>query len=106
MKIGYQGVEGSYSTLACQKFAKEKTYSTKGYMTFKLLVEALLDNEVDYSTAIAPTWASASKINTPGMTGYSGKCPSKNGSLAETFFSPTTRFPSSISVTLSTNKNG
>ena len=48
MKIGYQGVEGSYSTLACQKFAKEKTYSTKGYMTFKLLVEALLDNEVDY----------------------------------------------------------
>lgn len=48
MLIGYQGVPGSYSTVACKKFAGDKDYTTKGHLTFKLLVEALLDGEVDY----------------------------------------------------------
>ena len=48
MKIGYQGVEGSYSTLACAAFAGSEKYTTEGYMTFKLLVEALLNDDVDY----------------------------------------------------------
>lgn len=48
MKIGYQGVDGSYSTLACAAYAGSKEYTTEGYMTFKLLVEALLNDDVDY----------------------------------------------------------
>ncbi|QQD84964.1 prephenate dehydratase domain-containing protein [Jeotgalicoccus sp. ATCC 8456] len=48
MKIGYQGVPGSYSTLACKKFAVDAEYEAVGYMTFKVLVEALLNDEVDY----------------------------------------------------------
>src|SRR5690625_7616373 len=48
MIIGYQGVEGSYSTVACKNFAEGRDYETKGYMTFKLLVEALQNREVDY----------------------------------------------------------
>lgn len=48
MIIGYQGVEGSYSTVACKSFADGKDYEAKGYLTFKLLVEALQNNEVDY----------------------------------------------------------
>lgn len=48
MIIGYQGVEGSYSTVACKNFAEGRDYETKGYMTFKLLVEALENREVDY----------------------------------------------------------
>jgi len=58
------------------------------------------------SSATPPTCASASTINTPGITGYPGKCPWKNGSLTETFFKPTARTPSSISVIRSTSKNG
>lgn len=48
MKIGYQGVEGSYSTLACAAYAGDRAYTTKGYMTFKFLVDALLNDEIDY----------------------------------------------------------
>ncbi|MDM8102766.1 prephenate dehydratase [Oceanobacillus oncorhynchi] len=48
MLIGYQGVEGSYSTIACQKFSEGNNYQTKGYPTFPLLVDALLHEEVDY----------------------------------------------------------
>src|SRR5690625_3759689 len=48
MIIGYQGVEGSYSTVACKNFAEGRDYETKGYMTFKLLVEALENRKVDY----------------------------------------------------------
>ncbi|MFD1416153.1 prephenate dehydratase [Oceanobacillus jeddahense] len=48
MLIGYQGVEGSYSTIACQKFSEGNNYQTKGYLTFPLLVDALLHEEVDY----------------------------------------------------------
>lgn len=48
MLIGYQGVEGSYSTIACQKFSEGNTYQTKGFLTFPLLMDALLHGEVDY----------------------------------------------------------
>lgn len=48
MKIGYQGVPGSYSTLACAQYAADAEYTAEGYLTFKLLVQALLDDEVDY----------------------------------------------------------
>ena len=48
MIIGYQGVEGSYSTVACKNFADGKNYESRGYLTFKLLVEALQNGEVDY----------------------------------------------------------
>src|SRR5699024_3884060 len=54
----------------------------------------------------APAGASASRINTPGITGWPGKWPWKKGSLIVTFFTPTIRFASSFSITLSTNKNG
>lgn len=30
MKIGYQGVDGSYSTLACAAYAGSKEYTTEG----------------------------------------------------------------------------
>ncbi|MFD2831508.1 prephenate dehydratase [Corticicoccus populi] len=48
MLIGYQGVPGSYSTVACQKFMGENQDHTKGFLTFRLLVDALLNDEVDY----------------------------------------------------------
>lgn len=48
MLIGYQGVEGSYSTVACQKFSEGNNYQMKGFLTFRLLVDALLHDEVDY----------------------------------------------------------
>ena len=48
MLIGYQGVEGSYSTVACQRFSGENNYQTKGFLTFQSLVDALLHDEVDY----------------------------------------------------------
>lgn len=48
MIIGYQGVEGSYSTVACKNFTDGKNYESRGYLTFKLLVEALQNGEVDY----------------------------------------------------------
>ncbi|WP_077602708.1 prephenate dehydratase [Oceanobacillus sojae] len=48
MLIGYQGVEGSYSTVACQSFSGENNYQTQGFLTFQSLVDALLHGEVDY----------------------------------------------------------
>lgn len=48
MLIGYQGVEGSYSELACKKFADGSEYQMKGYPTFRTLVEAMMDDQVDY----------------------------------------------------------
>ena len=38
---------------------------------------------------IAPVWAIASTISTPGMTGKCGKWPTKNGSLMVTHLIPT-----------------
>ena len=35
-----------------------------------------------------PTWAIASMMSTPGMIGWPGKCPWKNGSLIVTFLMP------------------
>ncbi|WP_411842556.1 prephenate dehydratase [Salinicoccus sp. HZC-1] len=48
MLIGYQGVEGSYSELACKKFAGDAEYQMKGYPTFRTLVEAMMDDQLDY----------------------------------------------------------
>ncbi|GAB3062745.1 prephenate dehydratase [Salinicoccus sesuvii] len=48
MLIGYQGVEGSYSEVACKKFSDGRAHVMKGYATFKSLVDALVENEVDY----------------------------------------------------------
>ena len=36
--------------------------------------------------------ASASRMRTPGMTGFPGKCPGKNGSFIVTLFQATSRF--------------
>jgi len=57
-------------------------------------------------SSIPPTCAIASTINTPGITGCPGKCPSKNGSFIVTFLMPTIRFRGSISRIRSTSKNG
>ena len=48
MLIGYQGVEGSYSELACRKFAGGAEYHMKGYPTFRTLVRAMMDGQLDY----------------------------------------------------------
>src|SRR5579883_1747223 len=48
----------------------------------------------------------ASTTRTPGITGCSGKWPTKKGSLAETFFSPTIRRPGSNSRIRSTSRIG
>ena len=58
------------------------------------------------SIATAPTCANASTIRTPGITGYSGKCPLKNSSFAVTFLIPIAFWPSSTSRILSISKNG
>ena len=48
MLIGYQGVEGSYSELACKKFARDSDCQMIGYPTFRTLVEAIMDGTLDY----------------------------------------------------------
>ncbi|MFC3418773.1 prephenate dehydratase [Salinicoccus hispanicus] len=48
MLIGYQGVEGSYSEVACKTFAEGGAYAMKGHATFKALVDALVQDEIDY----------------------------------------------------------
>lgn len=48
MKIGYQGVPGSYSSLASAKFFGNTSFESFGYTTFKELVQALIDEDVDY----------------------------------------------------------
>lgn len=48
MLIGYQGVEGSYSEMACGTFAEDGAYEMKGYPTFKALVDDLMRDRVDY----------------------------------------------------------
>ncbi|TVT27827.1 hypothetical protein FO441_08970 [Salinicoccus cyprini] len=48
MLIGYQGVEGSYSEVACRTFAEGGSYAMKGHATFKILVDALVRDEIDY----------------------------------------------------------
>ena len=48
MLIGYQGVEGSYSEMACGTFAEDESYEMKGYPTFKALVDDLMRDRVDY----------------------------------------------------------
>ncbi len=47
-----------------------------------------------------------SMISTPGMTGWLGKCPAKNGSFTETFFTPTAEVFSTTSTTRSSIRNG
>ena len=48
MLIGYQGVEGSYSEMACGTFPEDGAYEMKGYPTFKALVDDLMRDRVDY----------------------------------------------------------
>ena len=50
--------------------------------------------------------ASDSIMSTPGMTGISGKCPAKYGSLTDTFLMPFAYSFGLISVTFSTIWNG
>ncbi len=50
--------------------------------------------------------ASASRIITPGITGRSGKCPVKNGSLKVTFLMARMLSPGVHSSTRSTSRNG
>ena len=57
-------------------------------------------------TLHVPVCASASMINTPGITGFPGKCPAKYGSLKVTFFRPTARTPGSSSSIVSISRNG
>src|SRR5512146_987747 len=59
---------------------------------------------IAFNARIPPVCASASTIRTPGMTGWPGKWPAKNGSLIVTFFSPTIRTPGSYSTTRSTSR--
>ena len=56
--------------------------------------------------ATAPTWASASKISTPGMTCFWGKWPQKNGSPTLTHLMPLAHTPDSPSVMRSTSAKG
>mmetsp|Transcript_2281 Transcript_2281/g.5627 ORF Transcript_2281/g.5627 Transcript_2281/m.5627 type:complete len:206 (-) Transcript_2281:52-669(-) len=58
------------------------------------------------SSTSPPTCAIASTCSTPGMMGRCGKCPVKNCSFIETFFTATACDPLSISMTLSTRRNG
>src|SRR4029079_14873772 len=57
-------------------------------------------------TAIAPVWAIASTMRTPGITGRSGKCPRNHQSSAFTLLRATTRDPGSSSVTSSMRRKG
>ena len=45
--------------------------------------------------ATAPVWASASRMSTPGITGWPGKCPQKNSSLRLTHLRPMAHWPGS-----------
>ena len=58
------------------------------------------------SAAIAPAWASASTMITPGMIGRPGKCPGKNHSSPVTSLRATTRTPGSSSSTSSRKRKG
>ena len=53
-----------------------------------------------------PTCAIASMISTPGMIGWPGKWPWKNGSLIVTFLIPTIRLVPSTSMIRSTSRKG
>src|SRR5688572_7972635 len=55
---------------------------------------------------IAPAWAMASIVRTPGITGAAGKCPAKKGSLMDTFLIATSRLSASTSITRSINRKG
>ena len=57
-------------------------------------------------TSNAEAWASASRIRTPGMTGWPGKWPAKNGSPMVTDFHATRRLPFSCSTTRSISRKG
>ena len=69
-----------------------------GFLNFALSIPVkktrlFLDKDwYSYETKQAAVWAIPSKISTPGITGYSGKCPGKYGSLKETerfyFYAP------------------
>ena len=52
------------------------------------------------------SWAMASSWSTPGMSGMSGKCPWKKGSLIVTFLIPTARRKPSTSITRSMSRKG
>ena len=51
-------------------------------------------------------WAMASMMSTPGITGCTSKCPTKNGSLIVTFFTAVIDSPGLQSITRSTSKKG
>ncbi len=56
---------------------------------------------------IAPAvCAMPSMMSTPGMIGFSGKCPAKYGSLAVTFLMPIAKLSPSMSMIRSTIRNG
>src|SRR6187399_3775665 len=55
---------------------------------------------------MAPTWASASTISTPGRVGRPGKCPAKNASSPVRCQRPAADRPGTTSTSSSTNRNG
>ena len=61
---------------------------------------------LDSNARIAAACAMASISITPGMIGWWGKCPGKNGSLIVTFLSARMRLPTSHSSTRSMSRNG
>ena len=58
------------------------------------------------TTSTAEVCAIASMIRTPGITGSTGKWPSKCGSLTVTFLSPTAKRLTSMFTTRSIIRNG
>src|SRR5688572_15297017 len=55
---------------------------------------------------MAPTWASASTISTPGSVGRPGKWPAKNASSPDSRQRPWADSPGTTSSSSSTNRNG
>ncbi|MCH4887336.1 chorismate mutase [Acidaminobacter sp. JC074] len=45
--VGYQGINGSFSSIAVKKFFKE-SYSTQSFTTFEETFDSLYNNQVDY----------------------------------------------------------
>src|SRR5579859_1144738 len=69
-------------------------------------ISLLLRSSTSVSSIAPPAWAMASTISTPGMMGYPGKWPAKNGSLMVTFLMATIFFLRSISSTRSIKRKG
>ena len=58
------------------------------------------------TTSTALVCAIASMISTPGITGSTGKCPWKCGSLTVTFLMPTAERLTAMFTTRSISRNG